>query len=60
MKGRKLHRQLRARRALTMLKDVSLRARRVLLLYEVYDNSTLLVLNGTSLNSDNALVVLSR
>ena len=33
-------------------KDFPLRTRRVLSLYKVYDDSTLLVLNGTSLNSD--------
>ena len=36
---------LRTRRALSILKDVLLRTRRVLLLYKVYGNSTLLVLN---------------
>ena len=39
-----------------MFKDVLLRTRRVMLLYKVCDNSALLVLNGTSLNSDNALL----
>ena len=43
------NRQLRARRALLQLKDVPLRTRRALLLYKVYGNSALLVLNGTSL-----------
>ena len=37
--------QLRARRALLQFKDVSLRTRRVLLLYKVNSNSTLLALN---------------
>ena len=51
--------QLRARRALSIFKDVPLGTRRVLLLYNVYVNSTLLVLNGTSLNSDSALLALN-
>ena len=51
-------RQLRVRRALTLLKDVLLRTRRALSLYKVYGNSALLVLNGTSLNIDSALLVL--
>ena len=38
----------------------SMRTRRVLLLYKVNGDSALLVLNGTLLNSDNALLVLSR
>ena len=38
---------------------VSLGTRRALALYKVYGSSALLVLNGTSLNSDNALLVLS-
>ena len=42
-----------------LFKDVSLRNRRVLLLYKVYVNSALLVLKGTSLNIDNALLALS-
>ena len=41
--------QLRARRALSIFKDVPLRTRRGLSLYNVYGNSTLLVFNGTSL-----------
>ena len=52
--------QLRARRALTLLNDVPLRTKRVLLLYKVYGKSTLLVLNGTSLNNINAILVLGR
>ena len=48
-----VYRQLRARRALMLLKDVPLRTRRALSLYKVYDNSALLVLNGTLLNSVN-------
>ena len=38
--------QLRARGALMLPNDVPLRTRRALLLYKVYGNSTLLVLNG--------------
>ena len=40
--------QLRARRALSIFKDVPLRTRRALLLYEGFGNSALLVLNRTS------------
>ena len=47
---------LRARRALMLFTDVPLRTRRALSLYKVYGNSALLVLNGTSLNSDNTLL----
>ena len=50
---------LRARRALKMFKDVPLRTRRALLLYRVYGDSALVVLNLTSLNSVNALLALS-
>ena len=39
----------RARRALSIFKDVPLTTRRVLSLYKVYGDSSLLVLNGTSL-----------
>ena len=42
--------QLRARRALSLFKDVPLRTRRALSLYKVYGDSALLVLNRTSLN----------
>ena len=52
------YRQLRARRALLQLKDVPLRTRRALWLYKVNGNSTLLVLNGTSLICKNALLAL--
>ena len=52
--------KLRASRALLLFNDVPLRTRRALLLYKVYGNSALLVLNGTSLNNVNALLVLSR
>ena len=50
------HLHLRARRALMLFKDVLLRTRRALLLYIVYGDSPLLALNGTSLNSVNALL----
>ena len=43
------YRQLRARMALSIFTDVPLRTRRALSLYNVYDDSTLLVLKGTSL-----------
>ena len=52
------YRQLRARRALLQFKDVPLRTRRALLLYKVYGDSALLVLNGTSLICNNALLAL--
>ena len=52
--------QLRARRALSIFKDVPLTNRRALSLYTRYSNSALLVLNGTSLNSDSALLALNR
>ena len=38
--------------------DVPLRTRRELWLFKVYDDSTLLVLNGASMNSVNALLAL--
>ena len=43
--------QLRARRALSLFKDVPLRTRRALSLYKVYGNSALLILSGTLLNN---------
>ena len=43
------YRQLTARRALTLFKDVRLRARRVLPLYKIFGHNALLVLNGISL-----------
>ena len=43
-----------------LLKDVRLRTRRALSLYKIYDNNALLVLNGTSPRSINALLALSR
>ena len=48
--------QLRARRALMLFNDVSLRTRRALSLYKVYGVGALLVLNWTSLNRVNALL----
>ena len=54
------YRQQGARRALMQFKDVLLRTRRVLSLSKVCGNSALLVLNGTVLNSINALLALSR
>ena len=74
------YRQLRARRALSIFKDVPiaplelvlnrtdnydhvcsvpLRTRRALSLYIAYGDSALLVLNGTSLSSDSALLALN-
>ena len=52
--------QLRARMALSIFKyTVPLRTRRALLLYNGKGNSALLVLNGTSVNSDSALLALN-
>ena len=48
----------RARRALMLFNDVPMRTRRVLSLYKVYGNNTLLVLNWTSLNSLNAVTII--
>ena len=56
--GGSAYRQLRARRALLQFKDVPLRTR-ALLLYKVYGDSALLVLNGTSLIYNNALLALN-
>ena len=53
------YRQLRARKALSIFKDVPLRTRMTLLLYNVYGNSALLVLSRTSLNTDSALLALN-
>ena len=50
---------LRARRALMHFKDVMLITRRTLSLYKIYGDSALMILNGTSLNSVNALLALS-
>ena len=52
--------QFRVRRALLLFNVVPLRTRRGLLMYKVCGNSALLVLKWTSLNSDNALMVLTR
>ena len=41
-------------------KDVLLRTRRALLLYKLYGDNALVVLNGTSFVSANALLALSR
>ena len=49
--------QLRPRRALLQIKDVPLRTRRALL--TLYSTSALLVLNGTSLSCNNALLALN-
>ena len=57
--GSTIYRQLRARRALSIIKEVLSRTRMGLLLYKVYDDSTLLVLNGTSLNNDSTLLALN-
>ena len=57
---RALHCQLWVRRALVQFKDVLLRTRRGLSLYKAYGDSTLLLLNGPSFVSMNALLALSR
>ena len=44
---------------LSIFKAVPLRTRRALLLYKVYGDSALLVLNGTSLNSDSTFLALN-
>ena len=51
------YRQLRAKKALLQLKDVTLITRRALLLYEINGNGALL--NGTSLNCNSALLALN-
>ena len=56
----RVYRWLRARRALTLTDDVSLRTRRVQSPLTLYSDSALLVLNRTSLNFINALLVLNR
>ena len=53
------HPQLRARRVLSLFKDIPLRTRRALSMYNVYSDRSLLVLNGISLNSDSALLTLN-
>ena len=50
--------QLKTRKALLQIKDVTLRTRRALSPYNWYSNSALLVLNGTSFNCNNALLAL--
>ena len=50
--------QLRARKALMLVKDVPLRTRRVVSLYKVYGDIALLVLNRTLLNSFHTLLAL--
>ena len=47
------YRQLRARRALSLFKDVPLKTRRALLLYKVYEDNCLLVINRTSFNHEH-------
>ena len=54
-----LYRQSRARRVLSIFKDVLLRTRSGLSLYKVYGDSALLVLNRTSMSSDSALLALN-
>ena len=49
---------LRATRVISLF-NVPVRTRRVLSLYKVYGDSTLLILNGTLLNSDSTLLSLS-
>ena len=51
---------LRAIKVLILFKDVLLKTRRVLSLYRVCGDNTLLVLNGTLLNVINALLALSQ
>ena len=53
-------RRSRARRSLSLFNNILLRTRRALSMYKVYGDSALLVLNGTLLNSVNALLVLSQ
>ena len=53
------YRQLRARRTLSIFKDILLRTRRALMLYTVNGDSALLVLNGTSLKSGSVLLALN-
>ena len=49
------YRQLRARRVLSIFKEVPLRTRMVLSLYKVCGDGAFLVLSGTSLNSDESV-----
>ena len=53
------YRQLSARRASLQFKHFPMRVRRVLLLYKVYGNRSLLAINGTSLNCNDALLALN-
>ena len=53
-----VYHHLRDRRALSQFNDILLRTRRALMLYKVCGNSAHLVLKGTSLNGDNALLAL--
>ena len=53
------NRPLRAIRALSVFNYVLLRTRRELFRYKVYGNSALLVLNGSSVNSNSALLALN-
>ena len=52
-------RQLRVRKALLIFKDVPLRTRRALSLYNVYGDNALPVLSGVSLNRDSGLLDLN-
>ena len=52
--------QLRARRAILLFKYVPLRTRRVLSPWSLHTYTAFLVLNGTSLNIDSALLALNR
>ena len=51
---------LRARMGLMVFKNVPLRTRRALSLYEIDGDSALLALNKTSLNSINTLLAIGR
>ena len=50
---------MKARRALSIFKAVPLRTRGALSLYNAYGDSALVVLNGSSFNSDSALLALN-
>ena len=54
------HCQFRARRALSLFKDVPLKTRRALSPQTLSSNSSLLVLNRTTVNIDSALLALNR
>ena len=49
-------RHLTVRRGLLIFKYIPLKTRRAVSLYKVYSDSTLLALNGASLNSESALL----